>query len=144
MVPMPGAARLSEEIRYPSTEQVSELYDMTIKASGGERGFVGKSNLDYLLDAVKDIADRLPKKQAIVKKAAFLLYNLIVVHPFLNGNKRTAFGVAGAFLEANGYELDAQATEAYEFLLGIASGKISEIEVEKWVAKHLTEPRGEK
>ena len=118
---------MSEEIRYPSTEQVSELYDMTIKASGGERGFVGKSNLDYLLDAVKDIGDRLPRKQAIMKKAAFLLYNLIVVHPFLNGNKRTAFGLAGAFLEANGCELDTQATEAYEFLLGIASGKISEI-----------------
>ena len=135
---------MSEEIRYPSTEQVSELYDMTIKASGGERGFVSKSNLDYLLDAVKDIGDRLPRKQAIMKKAAFLLYNLIVVHPFLNGNKRTAFGLAGGFLEANGYELDTQAKEAYEFLLGIASGKISEIEVEKWVARHLTEPGGEK
>lgn len=140
---MERAVRLSEEIRYPSTEQVSELYDLTIKASGGERGFVSRSNLDYLLDAVKDIGDRLPMRRAIVKKAAFLLYNVIIVHPFLNGNKRTAFGLAGAFLEANGYELVPQRKEAYEFLVGISSGKFSEIEVERWVARHLTELRCE-
>ena len=39
-----------------------------------------------------------PRGQALVKKAAFLLYNVIIVHPFLNGNKRTAFGLAGSFL----------------------------------------------
>jgi death on curing protein len=140
---MGGATRLCEEIRYPSEEQVSELYDLTIRASGGGRGFVGRSNLDYLLDAVRDIGDRLPRRQAIVKKAAFLLYNVIVIHPFLNGNKRTAFGLAGAFLEANGYELSHQANEVYEFLIGIASGKVSEVEVERWVARHLTEFRRE-
>src|SRR5579863_1026974 len=104
-VPIQGAANLSDDIKYPSAKQVAELYDLTIKASGGEWGFVSKSNLAYLLDAVKDIGDRLPRRQAIIKKAAFLLYNVIVVHPFLNGNKRTAFGLTGVFLEANGFEL---------------------------------------
>ena len=132
-----------EEIRYPSADQVSKLYDATIRASGGERGFVSRSNLDYLLDAVKDIGERLPRKRAVVKKAAFLLYNVIVVHPFLNGNKRTAFGLAGAFLDANGYALSSRSADAYDFLLGIALGKVSEGEVEQWVATHLTEQRGE-
>lgn len=125
-------------------EQVSELYDLMINASGGERGLVSGSNLDYLLDAVKDIGDKLPRRQAIVKKASFLLYNVVVVHPFLNGNKRTAFGLAGAFLETNGYELASEAKEAYEFLIGIASSRASEAEVEKWIAIHLSERREEK
>ncbi len=141
---MEVVSRLGEETRYPSVEQVSELYDLMIKASGGERGFVSRSNLDYLLDAVKDIGDRLPKRQAIVKKAAFLLYNLVVIHPFLNGNKRIAFGLADAFLETNGYELASEAKEAYEFLIGIASSKVSEVEVEEWIANHLSERREEK
>ncbi len=134
---------MSEEIRYPSTEQVSELYDLTIKTSGGERGYVSRSNLDYLLDAVKDIGERLPKRHAVIKKAAFLLYNVVVIHPFLNGNKRTAFGLAGLFLEANGYALVPRAKEAYEFLLGVASGKVPEIGVERWVARHLSELGGQ-
>lgn len=134
---------MSENIRYPSEAQVSELYERTIQATGGERGFVSKSNLAYLLDAVKDIGDRLPRRKAIVKKASFLLYNVIVIHPFLNGNKRTAFGLAGSFLEVNGLKLVSPPREAYEFLLRIASGKVSEIEVEEWVASHLSELREE-
>ena len=129
---------MSEEIRYPSAEQVSELHDLTIRASGGARGYVSRSNLEYLLDAVKDIGERLPNRQAMVKKAAFLLYNIIVIHPFLNGNKRTAFGLAEAFLEANGYELVSESKDAYEFLLGVASGRVSETGVEGWVARHLS------
>ena len=135
---------MSEEIRYPSAEQVSKLHDLTIRVSGGERGYVSRSNLEYLLDAVKDIGERLPKKQAMVKKAAFLLYNIVVIHPFLNGNKRTAFGLVGAFLEANGYELVPESNEAYEFLLGVASGRVSETEVEGWVVRHLSELRRER
>jgi len=133
---------LSEEIRYPSVEQVSQLYEKTIAASGGDHGYVSRSNLDYLLDAVKDIGERLPRKQAIVKKSAFLLYNVIMVHPFLNANKRTAYGLAGSFLQANGFELVSQPKEAYEFLLGVASGKVSEDEVEHWITSHLTKPKG--
>lgn len=130
---------MSEEIRYPNEEQVSRLYEKTIVASGGEHGYVSRSNLAYLLDAVKDIGERLPRSQALVKKAAFLLFNVVTIHPFLNGNKRTAFSLAESFLEANGFELVSQTKDAYEFLLGIASGKVSEEEVEKWIASHLTE-----
>ena len=135
---------MSGEIRYPSREQVSELYEKTITVSGGERGYVSRSNLDYLLDAVKDIGERLPRNQALVKKSAFLLYNVIVIHPFLNGNKRTAFDLAAAFLEANGFELTAKPNDAYEFLLGVASGKVSEGEAEGWIASHLAEAKKKK
>ena len=135
---------MSEEIRYPSGKQVAELYETTMKASGGERGYLSRSNLDYLLDAVKDIGERLPKRQAIVKKSSFLLYNIVVVHPFLNGNKRTAFGLAASFLEANGFELVTQPKDAFEFLVRLAAGKVSETEVEHWVARHLTELRGKR
>ena len=79
-----------------------------------------------------------------MKKAAFLLYNVIIVHPFLNGNKRTAFGLAGSFLEANGFELVSRPKDAYEFLLRVASGEASEVEVEGWVASHLTELKGKR
>ena len=140
-----GAHKLSDdEIRYPSVQELSELYDMTIRATGGEHGYLSKSSLDYILDAVKDIGESLPWKKRIVKKAAFLLYNVIVIHPFLNGNKRTGFALAEAFLQANGYELNVEANDAYQLLLDIAAGKISEIDVEDWVASHLSELSGER
>ena len=132
---------MSEEIRYPSLAEVSRLYDRITKSTGGESGYLSKSNLEYLLDAVRDIAETLPRKQAIAKKASFLLYNVIVVHPFLNGNKRTGYGLAELFLASNGYEILAEAEESYRFLLEVAMGKASEKAVEGWVARHLTELR---
>ena len=73
---------MTEEIQYPSVDQVSRLYRRVVETSGGEQGFLSKSNLDYLIDTVKDDGERLPKEKAIVKKAAFLLYSIIVIHPF--------------------------------------------------------------
>jgi len=130
---------LAEEVAYPSPEQVSRLYDRTIGSTGGERGYPSKSNLEYLLDAVKDIGERLPRRQSIIKKAAFLLYNVIIVHPFLNGNKRTAFNLMEVFLDSNGYRVPVDAGEGFEFLIGVAAGRISESEVEDWIGRHLTE-----
>jgi len=134
---------LTEEIKYPSVEQVSRLYNRIIDQTGGERGFLSRSNLHYLLDTVEDVGERLPRRQAIVKKAAFLLYNVIVIHPFLNGNKRTAYAVVELFLKSNGYEIAPEAKDAYRFLIGVASGKASESEVEGWIARHLAELKGE-
>lgn len=130
---------MTEKIRYPSPEQVSRLHDRTIDETGGERGYLSKSNLEYLLDTVRDVGERLPRRRAIIKKAAFLLYNVVIVHPFLNGNKRTAFGLTEAFLESNGHRITAKVAESYEFLIGVASGRVSEAEVEDWIARHLTE-----
>ena len=116
------------------------LYKAVVKASGGEHGYLSKGNLEYLLDTVKDVGERYPKRQAIVKKAAFLLYNIVTIHPFVNGNKRTAFELVRLFLRSNGFSLSAEVIESYRILLEIASGKMSETEVESWVASHLSEP----
>ncbi len=130
---------MKDEIRYPSVKQVERLYDQIIAMTGGEQGYLSKSNLEYLLDTVKDIGERLHRKQALVKKAAYLLYNIIVVHPFVNGNKRTAYELVKLFLRLNGYQIDSNPSEDYQFLIDVASGRISAADVERWVAMNLTE-----
>jgi death-on-curing protein len=99
---------LSDEIRYPSVRQVERLYDQIIAMTGGEHGYISRSNLEYLLDTVKDIGERLDRRQALTKKAAYLLYNIIVLHPFVNGNKRTGYDLVRLFLRLNGYEIRAE------------------------------------
>jgi prophage maintenance system killer protein len=45
----------------------------------------------------------------------------------------------GLFLESNGYKMSFEVTKGYDFLLGVAAGRVSESEVENWIATHLTE-----
>jgi death-on-curing protein len=107
--------------------------------TGGEHGYFSKSNLEYLLDTVKDVGERLHRKQALAKKAAFLLYNIIMLHPFVNGNKRTAYELVKLFLRLNGYQIDSNPGKAYQFLVDVASDKVSAGDVDRWVAMNLTE-----
>ena len=83
---------------------------------------------------------RPPKERALVKKSAFLLYNMVVLHPFVNGKKKTSYELVRPFLRLNGFELGPSPTEVYGFLPKIASGKASGADAKRWMATNLTGP----
>lgn len=91
------------------------------------------------MERVKDIGEKLDREKAVVKKPAFLLSSLVIQHPLLNGNKRTAFEVMGAFLELNGYVLRAKTDETYGLLSDSGEGKRSETQIEDWITMNLGE-----
>jgi len=119
------------------------LHDRVLDVSGGDRGELSRSNLEYVLDAVREIGDRLDLRQTMVKKSAYLLYRLISQHPFVNGNKRTAFELVKLFLRLNGFEIRAKSQETYSVLAEVAAGRLSLDKTEEWIATNLAEMRGE-
>jgi death-on-curing protein len=54
-------------------------------------------------------------------------------HPFIDGNKRTAFMAAYAFLRANGRRLRADNAEAVQKVLGLASGTLPRKDFAAWL-----------
>ena len=64
----------------------------------------------------------------VVALAVALLLGVARNHPFLQGNKRTAFAAADYFLYLNGYELqaDQDGEELGEFLIDAINGDVSE------------------
>jgi death-on-curing protein len=126
-----------KKIRYLSVEEAEWFHDRVLELTGGERGDLSKANLEFALERVKDIGESLDRNKTVVKKAAFLLHTLVIYHPFINGNKRTAFEVVEAFLELNGYVLRAKTEETYGLLSDLGAGKASETQVEDWIATNL-------
>jgi death-on-curing protein len=57
-------------------------------------------------------------------------------HPFIDGNKRTAFASVVVFLGLNGVELDAPPETATAMMLGMAAGYIGEDGFARWIADH--------
>lgn len=53
-------------------------------------------------------------------------------HPFVDGNKRTAFVCGSLFLELNQFELDASEPEASITFESLADGNITESELATW------------
>jgi death on curing protein len=58
-------------------------------------------------------------------------------HPFLDGNKRTAFVVMELFLSLNGWVLSADDADCISTMLALASGKLSEKGLADWLREHI-------
>lgn len=55
----------------------------------------------------------------LIEQAAALWESLAQNHPFIGGNKRTAFAVTYTFLAINGLRITAEADPAAAFILGL-------------------------
>ena len=54
-------------------------------------------------------------------------------HPFIDGNKRTAFVAVELFLELNGYELTATDADCVLTMLTLAASEIDEAAFANWI-----------
>jgi death-on-curing protein len=55
----------------------------------------------------------------LIEEAAALWESMAQNHPFIDGNKRTAFAATYTFLTINGAQLTADAGDAYAFVSGL-------------------------
>lgn len=65
--------------------------------------------------------------------AASYAFGIVRNHPFVDGNKRTAFVTASLFLELNGWSLRAEEPEATATMLAFASGEVGESAFADWL-----------
>jgi death on curing protein len=74
----------------------------------------------------------------LVEEAAALWESLSQNHPFLDGNKRTAFGATITFLAINGLRLTATADEAMFFLTSLyESNQFTFDKLAPWLRSHI-------
>jgi death-on-curing protein len=69
--------------------------------------------------------------------AASYAFGVARNHPFVDGNKRTAWVLARLFLRMNNVALDFTPAEAIKMMLALAAGDLSEEETAAWFQDHL-------
>ena len=68
--------------------------------------------------------------------AAAYAFGIARNHPFVDGNKRTAFVTAAVFLEDNGFAFTAPQTEVVLTSLALAAGELKEDQLAAWMTTH--------
>jgi death-on-curing protein len=58
-------------------------------------------------------------------------------HPFIDGNKRTAFVAVELFLALNGWDLLASDADCIVTMLGVAAGDLDELAFAAWLRSHI-------
>ena len=99
---------------YLTTADALLIHAVLLEKYGGSPGLRDPGALDSAL-----IRPQMGYYADVIEEAAALLESIAVNHPFVDGNKRAAFGVVDAFLRVNGKRLTCSSDDAYDFMIGL-------------------------
>jgi len=116
---------------YFNLESIKEIR----KALGVDNIIISKGILSSILDNVKDLYNNYNINESYVRKAAYLLYRITKEHPFIDGNKRTAFASTDTFLKLNSYYLDIMPKDSVEFIINVAECKNCKDKVREYIGE---------
>jgi death-on-curing protein len=112
-------------------EEVLAIHDELIVEHGGGSGIRDSGLLKSALERPKH--KFYYEKASIFILAATYADSITNNHPFIDGNKRTAFVIAILFLELNGFDFKANEENAFHMTMGLASGEISLLIYAQWL-----------
>ena len=116
-------------------EMVQVIHDDQIATHGGAYGL---RDAGLLSSAIARARNRYAYEGADIHQlAAAYGYGIVKNHPFIDGNKRTAFQVMYAFLKVHEFHLDAPEAEVVLIMQALATDEISEVQLVDWL-KHYT------
>ena len=107
------------------------LHDRLLALEGGAAGVRNVGLLQSALARPQQLHAYGDAPDAIDMAAAYTV-GIVRNHPFVDGNKRTAFVVGVLFLELNGYWFTATEEDATQAVLGLAAGTIDEVSFTRW------------
>jgi death-on-curing protein len=126
-----------KELIWIFDEVVFAIHSCQLAEHGGLEGIPDEGLLQSALSRPKNLLAYSESPPDIASLAAAYAYGIAKNHPFVDGNKRTAYVVMRTFLKLNGYDIQASSEEKYQIWIDLAVGKLSEAELASWIREHL-------
>ena len=112
------------------------LHEESLAMFGGARGLRDAGLLESAL--ARPVNQHLYKPDGdVAELAAAYAFGLAKNHPFVDGNKRTAFLALGLFLALNGWRLKTTQIDAIETMLSLARGSLDESDLANWIRERI-------
>jgi death-on-curing protein len=111
------------------------LHQESLATFGGASGLRDEGLLDSALHRPRNLHE-LGGVSDLSALAAAYAYGLSRNHPFVDGNKRTAFLAIGVLLAINGRRLTASPVEAVVAMTALAAGELDEPSLAAWIRRH--------
>jgi len=114
---------------------IHAVHDEQLAEHGGGAGVRDANLLDSALARPEQLANYGMPDAADL--AASYAYGISRNHPFVDGNKRTAFVAMELSLALNGFDLVATDLECVTTMLSVAAGDIEEAAFADWIRSHI-------
>ena len=118
---------------FPTVEEVIAIHDGAVHEFGGSLGLRDMGALESAL-----FRPQIGYYDGLVEEAAAMLESLAMNHPFVDGNKRTAFYATDSFLRGNGSFIDCDNDEAHRFFMRLfETNSLRFAELREWLEDHV-------
>jgi death on curing protein len=117
---------------------VLKIHARQIEKFRGTNGIRDQGLLESALAQPQITFDGQLLHPEIYHQAGAYLYHLTMNHPFIDGNKRTAFAVMDTFLRVNGYNLILSNEDAYNLVIGVANHQINKEVLSNYLKVNIT------
>lgn len=120
-----------------SIKEVEIIHNILIDKFGGAKGIRDMGLLESALARPFATFDGTDLYSSPIEKAAAIMESIVINHPFIDGNKRTAYTFMRLILLE--YKLDIAATqeEKYKFVIAASKGKYKFDEIKSWIESNL-------
>ncbi len=118
-------------------EIILAIHEEQLAQHGGSVGIRDVRLLESALARPVDMA-AFDDAADVATLAAAYAFGIARNHPFVDGNKRTAYVAMELFLIDHGHLLDAEDGDAVLTFLALAAGELSEEALASWIRANLT------
>ena len=112
-------------------------HDQSIKEFGGSSGIRDEGLLLAAIARPFQTFDQHDLYVTPAEKAAAIFESLIINHPFVDGNKRTAYILLRTLLVMFDHDVMAFDNEKYAMTIAASSGDIRFDEIKQWIEERL-------
>jgi death-on-curing protein len=120
----------SRSVSFLTLDEVLAIHEGALAQSGGREGVRDMGLLESAL-----YRPQTGHYEDLVSMAAALFESLLWNHPFVDGNKRTAFFATDVFLRINGWYVRVDAHEAHRrIVVGLERGDLRFAAIRDWLA----------
>ncbi len=121
---------------------VLAMHEEVLMLFGGPEGVRDMGLLESALARPKNLFAHSEQTPSLAQMAANYAKGIVANHPFVDGNKRTAFMISVTFLRLNGLQLIAPKEESVLKFWALAAGEVSEEHLADWFARNTHLPTG--
>ena len=123
-------------MRYITLEELAKAHDALLKKYGGSSGVRDHGLLESAIHRPQSTVFGNDAYPTLFDKAAAISHSLLFNHPFVDGNKRTAFAACHLTLLSNGWNLSSPVEETYSFLIDVITSHKDWPEISAWLKKN--------
>ena len=118
-----------------SEEEVLQIHEVLIERFGGIKGVRDRGLLRSAIKRPYGTFEETELYPSPVEKASAIIESVVKNHPFFDGNKRLGYTLMRLLLLHSNMDIHAEEDDKYDFVIAIASGKLSFNEIKSWITK---------